>query len=158
MTTNTHILTLNSHLGELRGLVRAIPDSALKTDILELLTSITDEVFCTQTDFAVMDAQMTELRKQIYEPVILAQVGELCRYIDLDALNKGGVYSLEDFDRMLRQACEGTAKELGTFLRKYEKIGYLDFHGESKKSIFTHLRVCYPTMRRYKYTNFAPNF
>lgn len=158
MTTNAHILTLNTHLGELRGLACAIPDSALKADIIGLIESITDEAFCAQTDFAVMGNQIADLSKQLYAPVVHAQMGEFCRYIDLDALNKSGVYTLEDFDKMLRKACESEAKVLGDFLRKYEKIGYLDFHSESKKSVFLHLKECYPTMRPYKYTNFAPNF
>jgi len=158
MTTNAHILTLNKHLGELRGLTCAIPDSALKADIMELIESITDEVFCAQTDFAAMGNKIEDLSKQLYAPVVHAQMGEICRYIDLDALNKSGVYDLENFDKMLRKACESEAKVLGDFLRKYEKIGYLDFHSESKKSILLHLRECYPTMRPYKYNNFAANF
>jgi len=158
MTTNAHILAINTHLGELRGLVCAIPDSALKADIIGVMESMTDEVFCAQTDFAAMGNKITDLSMQLYAPVVHAQMGEICRYIDLDALNKSGVYSLENFDKMLRKACESEAKVLGDFLRKYEKIGYLDFHSESKKSILLHLRECYPTMRPYKYSNFAANF
>lgn len=158
MTTNTHILTIDTHLGELRELVRMLPDSSVKEKMLGLMVSMTDEIFCAQTDFASLDTRVAELSKQLYAPVVQAQMGEVCRYIDIDALNKGGIYSLEDFDRMLRQACESEAKVLGAFLRKYEKIGYLDFHKETKKKILEHLRACYPTMRRYKYTNFAACF
>ena len=158
MTTNTHILTIDTLLGELRELVRMLPDSSVKEKMLELMVSMTDRMCCAQTDFAVLGSQVAELSKQLYAPVVQAQMGEVCRYIDIDALNKGGIYSLEDFDRMLRQACESTAKELGAFLRQYKKIGYLDFHKETKKKILEHLRACYPTMRRYKYTNFAACF
>ena len=158
MTTNTHILTINTQLGELRELVRTLPDSAVKEKMLGLMASMTDEIFSAQTDFASLGTQVAELSKQLYAPVVHAQMGEICRYIDIDALNKVGTYSLEDFDKMLRQACESTAKELGAFLRKYKKIGYLDFHQETKKKILEHLQACYPTMRPYKYKNFAASF
>lgn len=158
MNTNTHILTIDTHLGELRTLVRSLPDTSVKESMLELIQSMTDEIFCAQTDFAALGNRVAELSQQLYAPIVHAQMGELCRYIDVDALNKSGVYSLEDFDRMLRKACESEGKVLGKFLHKYEKIGYLDFHGESKKKILEHLRTCYPTMRRYKYPNFAANF
>lgn len=158
MNTNTHILTIDTHLGELRTLVRSLPDSSVKESMLELIQSMTDEIFCAQTDFAALGNRVAELSKQLYAPIVHAQMGELCRYIDVDALNKSGVYSLEDFDRMLRKACESEGKVLGKFLHKYEKIGYLDFHGESKKRIFLHLRESYPSMRPYKYSNFAANF
>ena len=158
MTTNTHILTINTQLGELRELVRTLTDSAVKEKMLGLMASMTDEIFSAQTDFASLGTQVAELSKQLYAPVVHAQMGEICRYIDIDALNKVGTYSLEVFDKMLRQACASTAKELGAFLRKYEKIGYLDFHQESKKKILEHLQACYPTMRPYKYKNFAACF
>lgn len=158
MTTNTHILTIDTHLGELRELVRSLPDSSVKEKMLGLMASMTDEIFSAQTDFASLGDRVAELSKQLYEPVVHAQMGDVCRYIDIDALNKSGVYSLDDFDRMLRKACESEAKVLGAFLRQYKKIGYLDFHGENKKKILEHLQACYPTMRRYKYPNFAANF
>ena len=158
MTTNTHILTLNTYLGQMRALVCAMPHCAEKEQLLELADTMTDEVFCAQTDFAGLHSRISELNRQLYEPVMRAQMGERCRYIDVDALNKVGIHTLEQFEKMLCQACESTAKELGLFLRKYEKLGYLDFHGESKKKILAHLREFCPTMRRYNYNNFAAYF
>ena len=157
MTTNTHILTINTYLGQMRALVCALPQSAEKEQLTELLNVITDEIFCVQTDFAALLNQISELNQQLYKPVMRAQMGDGCRYIDVDALNKGP-YKLEEFEKMLCHACEGTAKELGMFLDKYRKIGYLDFHGESKKQVLAHLREFCPTMRRYGYKNFAANF
>ena len=158
MTTNTHILTINDHLGQMRALVCALSQSAEKEQLMELANAMTDEIFCAQTDFADLHHQIAELNRQLYEPVMRAQMGKRCRYIDIDALNKGGVYTLEEFEKMLCQACESEAKVLGAFLNKYRKIGYLDFHAESKKKIFSHLHEFCPTMRPYKYNNFAANF
>lgn len=158
MTTNTHILTIDTYLGQMRALVRTMPQSAEKEQLIELTNAMTDEIFCAQTDFANLHNQIAELHRQLYEPVVRAQMGKRCRFIDVDALNKGGVYTLEEFEKMLCQACESEAKVLGAFLKKYRKIGYLDFHGENKKKIFTHLQDFCPTMRSYKYNNFTANF
>ncbi len=157
MITNTHILTIDTYLGRMRALVCAMPQSAEKEQLIELVNALTDEIFCAQTDFAALLQQISEFNRQLYEPVMRAQMGKRCRYIDVDALNKGA-YSLEEFEKMLCQACESEAKVLGAFLKKYQKIGYLDFHGESKKKIHTHLREFCPTMRPYKYNNFSANF
>jgi len=158
MTTNTHILALNTYLGQMRAMVCAMPQSAEQEQLLELTNSMIDEVFCAQTDFAGLRSQISELNRQLFEPVLRAQMGERCRYIDVDALNKAGIHTLEEFEKMLCQACESEAKVLGIFLRKYEKLGDLDFHGESKKKILAHLREFCPTMRQYGYNNFTANF
>ena len=158
MKTNAHILAINTYLGEMREMVRALECNPTKEALMELVQAMTDEIFGAHTDFAEMNNQIADLHRQLYEPVVRAQAGEQCRYIDVDALNKGGVYSLDDFEKKLRKACESEARVLAAFLRKYEKIGYLDFHGESKKRILAHLQECFPTMRRYGYPNFAAAF
>ena len=82
----------------------------------------------------------------------------LCRYIDKDKLAETGVHTVEDFTKMLRKACEQDAKALGEFLRKYFKLGYLDFHGDSKKKIYEHLKECFPGTIKYSYPNFTQYF
>ena len=141
----------------MRELVCAMPESAACVEMVGLVEVMTDEIFCAQTDYAGLQQQIAELNRQLYEPVVQAQMGKRCRYIDADVLNSKGAYTPEEFDKMLCKACESSAKVLGTFLRKYEKLGYLDFHGENKKQILKHLRECYPTMRKYKYGHFADN-
>ena len=158
MNTNSHILTIDTYLGQMRSVVCGMAESPEKEQLTQLLAGITDELFEAHTDFAAMVAQIADLNRKLFEPVVRAQAGETCRYIDIDALNKGGVYTLEEFEKKLRQACESPASVLADFLRMYQKIGYLDFHKESKKSILKHLQECFPTMRRYGYTNFAANF
>ena len=158
MKTNSHILAIDTYLGEMRGIVRALGNSPEKEALMNLAQAMTDEVFGAHTDFAEMNNQIADLHRQLYEPVVRAQAGEQCRYIDVDTLNKSGVYSLDEFEKMMRKACESEARVLAAFLRKYEKIGYLDFHGENKKRILAHLQECFPTMRLYKYPNFAAAF
>ena len=52
----------------------------------------------------------------------------------------------------------GNAKELAIFLKKYERIGYLDFKGHTKKRIFEELNTHFPDTITYKFTNFATYF
>lgn len=158
MITNAHILAIDACLGDMRGIVRNMDETPDKQELIELISRLTHEMFAINTDIAHAQHKLTELHRQIYEPFIQAQSGTVCRYIDLNALNREGLYSLDEFDKKMKQAAESEARVLCDFLHKYEKIGYLDFHAESKKSIFRHLRECYPTMRQYKYNNFAANF
>ena len=158
MTTNAHILTIDACLGEMRMVVHNMDKSAVKEELTELISHLTNELFAVHSDLAYAHHEICELRRQTYEPIIHAQAGMGCRYIDINALHREGIYSLDEFEKMLRKAAESTASTLGKFLHKYEKIGYLDFHGESKKNILNHLEECYPTMRKYKYKNFAANF
>lgn len=82
----------------------------------------------------------------------------VCRYIDLDKLASTGIHTPEQFTTMLRQACEQDAPSLAAFLRRYLKLGYLDFHGENKKRIYEHLKECFPGTLNYSYTNFTMYF
>lgn len=79
----------------------------------------------------------------------------LCPYIDGDALKCNGIYTIDQFQKMLKQACEQEAKVLVAFLIKHKEHGNLDFHGASRKAIYIQLRQCFPTMRTYSYQNFA---
>lgn len=88
-----------------------------------------------------------------YEPL-----EEYCEYIDKQALAQYDLYTPMEFETMLRKACEQDAPTLVAFLNKYQKSGFLDFHGHGKKKIFETLRSHFPTMRKYSYTNFANYF
>lgn len=85
-----------------------------------------------------------------------ATIETKCPYINADVLAEKDTYTVEQFQRMLRQACEQEAKVLVDFLIKQEKYGNLDFHGANMKAIYITLRSkCFPTMREYSYQNFA---
>lgn len=92
-----------------------------------------------------------EPKEQAVEPI-------KCRYIDLDKIAETCIHTPEEFARSLRQACEQDAPALGAFLKKYFKLGYLDFHGDSKKKIYEHLKECFPDGLNYSYTNFTLYF
>lgn len=83
------------------------------------------------------------------------QEKQYCEYIDRVKLNELNIYTLEEFERMFAVATKGTAPELAAFLKKYEKMGILDFKGHNKKQIFDNLRKHFPEMREYEYANFA---
>ena len=81
-----------------------------------------------------------------------------CPFLVPDKLTELGLYSLEQFETMFREAVENDAKTLAAFLKKYRQMGVLDFKGYSKKQIFTYIRAYFPTMRKYGYDNFVAYF
>ncbi len=81
-----------------------------------------------------------------------------CPFLVPDKLTELGLYSLEQFETMFREAAESDAKTLAAFLKKYRQMGVLDFKGYSKKQIFTYIRAYFPTMRKYGYDNFVAYF
>lgn len=82
----------------------------------------------------------------------------LCVYIDIEGLRKTGIWTAEEFEEKLREACEQDVKILVAFLRENEKKGYLNFHGDKKAKVLKTLQEHFPTMRQYKYNNFAAYF
>ena len=81
-----------------------------------------------------------------------------CPFLVPDKLTELGLYSLEQFETMFREAAESDAKTLAAFFKKYRQMGVLDFKGMDKKQIFAELRACFPTMKRYSYSNFIYYF
>ena len=81
-----------------------------------------------------------------------------CLFIVPEKLTELGLYSLEQFETMFREAAESDAKTLAAFLKKYRQMGVLDFKDKDKKQIFAELRACFPTMKRYSYSNFIYYF
>ena len=59
-----------------------------------------------------------------------------CPFLVPDKLTELGLYSLEQFETMFREAAESDAKTLAAFLKKYRQMGVLDFKGMDKKQIF----------------------
>ena len=82
----------------------------------------------------------------------------LCKYINIEVVLQSGIWQPEQIEEKLREACEKDSKTLATFLREYEKLGYLNFHGDSKTKILETLRAHFPSMRRYGYNTFAAYF
>ena len=67
-----------------------------------------------------------------------------CPFLVPDKLTDLGLYSLEQFEIMYREAAESDAKTLATFLKKYRQMGVLYFHGYSKKkssSAYVHISL-----------------
>ena len=119
----------------------------------------TQNVYLSANDNTIADyvKQRTNSYQQVvdvdYEPI-----EEYCEYIDKQALARYDLYTPMEFESMLRKACEQDAPSLVAFLKRYQKSGLLDFHGDKKKKIFETLRSHFPTMRDYTYTNFANYF
>lgn len=73
-------------------------------------------------------------------------------------LEELGLYSLEEFHCLYREAVGGNAKTLASFLKKYRELKVLDFEGKNKKQIFTKLQECFPDQISYDYNNFISYF
>lgn len=73
-------------------------------------------------------------------------------------LEELGLYSLEEFHCLYREAVGGNAKTLASFLKKYRELRVLDFEGKNKKQIFTKLQECFPDQISYDYNNFISYF
>ena len=155
MLTNEHILAINDELGYAKQVLGMMCESSEREEVMCSLSRCLDHLFALHADMSSVQAQIAELSKQLYEPIVAAQEGKtVCLYIDCDALRKGA-YTSDEFEKMLCHACESDARSLGAFLKKYGEIGYLDFHGDSKRKIWKTLQEHFPTMRRYSYQNFA---
>ena len=73
-------------------------------------------------------------------------------------LEELGLYTLEEFQCMYREAVEGNAKTLASFLKKYHDLHVLDFEGKNKKQIFSTLQAFFPNQIKYEYNNFLSYF
>lgn len=120
----------------------------------------TQNVYLTPVEGSVADnltTQINDCKCNIvdaeYEPVT-----DYCPYIDRKVLMEQNIYTPMEFESMLRKACEDKAPVLADFLQKYEKHGYLNFHGDSIKQIHFNIRSYFPNMRQYSYQNFASYF
>ena len=102
--------------------------------------------------------QKTTTRRATVEDVTSIVAHEPCPFLVPERLTELGLYSLEQFESMFREAAENDAKTLAAFLKKYKQLGVLDFKGMDKKQIFARLRAYFPTMRQYSYRNFIAYF
>ena len=109
------------------------------------------------------NTRTTELSKEPtvfkdIEDVHFEDAQQFCYYLNIEQIKDSDIWKPSDIEDKLRQACEADAKTLATFLKKYTDLGYLDFHGDSKKKILVTLQEHFPTMRKYSYQNFANYF
>ena len=68
------------------------------------------------------------------------------------------LYSMAEFEQMYRQAAEGDAKTLATFLKKYSDLRVLNTQGKNKKQIFAILQDFFSDEIHYRYNNFVTYF
>mgnify|MGYP007069921674 CR=1 FL=1 len=74
MNTNTHILTATDRIGTAKFIIRQLPDSVEKQQLITLLDDVCDHLFSAQTDFSNAQNQIIELTQSIYMPVLAAQM------------------------------------------------------------------------------------
>ena len=124
--------------------------NAMASDMSPVQVTIKNDVKITRA------VEKEEKPKKKQNKIPKATEEAICPYINADVLAEKGNYTVEQFQRMLRQACEQEAKVLVKFLIQHKKYENLDFHGASMKAIYITLRKdCFPTMKDYSYQNFA---
>ena len=74
MQTNSHILTINRNLGAALAIVHRMADSTEKQTLIYILDNISDQLFSVHSDLETANQRIAELTKQIYEPLIEAQI------------------------------------------------------------------------------------
>ena len=139
---DVHILIeeSRSHISQLLGHAEEMKNAAMHEQrLLDALCSTMDEL----NDY-----------KRRYD----AQSISLCPYINIEGLQRTGIWTPQQFEQKLREACEQDSKTLANFLKENEKKGYLDFHGDTKIKVLKTLRAHFPSMRQYEYNTFATYF
>ena len=104
------------------------------------------------TDFTIIvlsnNSKVTEMEK----PKRISK--QTMPFIVSEKLEELGLYTLEEFQCLYREAVGGNAKTLASFLKKYRELKVLDFDGKNKKQIFNKLQECFPDQIKYDYNNF----
>ena len=130
---------------------------AMSKDMPPIQVTIHNDVKVTHANEEVIEEKPKKQKaaKPKKEKLPKPEKETLCPFIDADALQEKGTYTVEQFQKMLKQACEQEAYVLVDFLIKHERYGNLDFHGADVKARHKQLYKCFPTMRDYTYQNFS---
>lgn len=83
---------------------------------------------------------------------------KLCMYLVREKISEMGIDTPEQVESEMRAEAEKDAKHFAAWLRRKEKAGILNFHGDTKKQILITLQEHFPTMKRYTYNNFIAYF
>ena len=102
-----------------------------------------------------LEEQETEQKEELPQPEPEQHKEDSCCYINREQILKNGIYTLQQFENLLRQAAENDAPSLVKFLKKYLSTGDLDFHGDSRTKIHRNLQEHFPSMRKYSDRNFT---
>ena len=114
--------------------------------------------------FAQREQKLVEALRQAQEKIdsykrkYEAGSVSVCVYIDIEGLQATSIWTPEQFEQKLREACEQDSKTLANFLHENEKKGYMNFHGDSKRKIYDTLHAHFPSMRKYRYNTLATYF
>lgn len=107
----------------------------------------TDQRIVEDIDFEELSSSAEpDKRKESYPFIVPAKLAEL------------NLYSMEEFERMYREAAAKEAPDFAQFLKLYQKLGILDFGRCNKKQIFDILKAFFPDEIHYLYNNFIYYF
>lgn len=84
--------------------------------------------------------------------------GSLYPFVVPAKLAELNLYSMEEFEKMYREAASKEAPDLAQFLKQYKQLGVLDFGRLNKKQIFETLQAFFPNEIHYLYNNFIYYF
>jgi len=66
-----------------------------------------------------------------------------------------GTYTVEEFEKMYREAVKGGAPKLAPFLKHYRELAVFDFKGYNKKEIYESIKAFFGDDMDFGYTNFV---
>ena len=134
MLTNAHILTINDRLSAAKQILWKQDEWSDKQVLMALIDDITDHLYGISNDMAEDKRRISELQRQLYEPVVQAQaprapfplLTDLCY-----AQNKVDAVEAE-----MHAACQGTAVGLWKVIRVQEALGYVAARNRTASDIY----------------------
>lgn len=76
-------------------------------------------------------------------------------FVVVEKLTELGMYSLEEFEAMYREAASSGAPKLAKFLKRYIELKVLKVDGYNKKEIFEELKMFFGEEIKFGYPNFV---
>lgn len=155
--TAASLLTLSSapdtvqYIPALIGSIEGNPANVpylMKLSQSSIKRNLSDEAINAWTAYYMSDRFISDEMNEI-----LLRIREF-NYIDMEGLNRLGLYSYEKFMDMFRDALKAEANILLPFLKRYKDMGIFNFHNDDPRIVFAKLRARFPEMRQYDYPNF----
>ena len=134
MLTNAHILAINDRLSAAKQILWRQSESCDKQVLMALIEDITDHLYGISNDMSDDRRTISELQRQLYEPIVQAQADRAPFGLLTDqcyAQNKVDAVEAE-----MHAACQGTAVGLWKTIRIQEALGYIAARNRTASDIY----------------------
>lgn len=134
MLTNAHILAINDRLSAAKQILWRQGESSDKQVLMALIDDITDHLYGISNDMSDDRRMISELQRQLYEPIVQAQADHAPFAMLTDecyAQNK-----VDAVESELHAACQGSAVGLWKTIRIQEALGYIAARNRTASDIY----------------------